>query len=105
MASSTGDEDLAVADLAGLGRLDDGCDGAFDRGSREDDFDFDLGQEVHRVLAAAVDFGVAFLPAEALDFAHGHAFDAEFGQRVFYFFEFEGFDDCFDFFIGYIPLS
>jgi hypothetical protein len=41
---------------------------------------------------------VAFLPAKSLHLAHGHAFDAEFGEGVFYFLQLERFDDGFDFF-------
>jgi hypothetical protein len=40
---------------------------------------------------------VALLAAKPLDLAHRHAFDAEFGEGVFDFFEFERFDDRFDF--------
>ena len=61
------------------------------------EFDFDLGQEVHGVFAAAVDFGVAFLPAESFHFADGHAFDADFAEGVFDFLELERLDDGFDF--------
>ncbi len=63
----------------------------------EDDLELDLGQEVHRVFAAAVDFRVALLAAEAFDLGDGHAFDAEFGEGVFDFLELERFDDGFDF--------
>ncbi len=59
-----------------------------------------FGQEIHGVFAAAVNFGVAFLAAEALDFGDGQALHAHAGQRFFDFLEFEGFDDGFDFFHG-----
>ena len=62
-----------------------------------DEFDFDLRQEIHGVFAAAVDFGVALLAAESLDFGDGHAFDAEFAEGVFDFLELERLDDGFDF--------
>src|SRR5205807_331689 len=64
----------------------------------DDDFKFYFGQKVHRVFAAAVDFGVTFLAAKAFDLADGHAFDANASQGVFYFLKFEWFYDCFDFF-------
>ena len=92
------DEDFAVSDLARLGGLDDGSGGRFHHGIAEDDFDFDLGQEVHRVFAAAVDFRVTFLAAEALDLAYRHALHADVGEGFFHFLQFEGFDDRFDFF-------
>ena len=43
---------------------------------RENDLDLDLGKKIDFVFAAAIDFGVAFLAAEAFDFAHRHAFDS-----------------------------
>src|SRR5882757_5359164 len=43
------DEDLAVADLAGLGRRRDGFDGLVDSVGADGDFDLDLRQEAHRV--------------------------------------------------------
>ena len=63
-----------------------------------DQFDFDFRQEVHGVFAAAIDFGVALLAAKSLDFAHGHAFDANFAEGIFDFLELERFDDRFNFF-------
>ena len=38
----------------------------FDDAVDDHDFEFDLGQEVDRVFAAAVDFGMALLTTEAL---------------------------------------
>src|SRR5882724_10268290 len=81
------DENLAVADLAGLGGGDDRVDRLPDRLVGNGDLDFDLGQEVDRVLAAAVDLGVALLTAEAFDFSHGHSLDARLGERGFNFLE------------------
>ena len=43
---------------------------------------------------------MAFLPAEAFHFRHGHALDAELGERFFDFLEFERLDDRFEFFHG-----
>ena len=48
---------------------------------RDGDLDLDLGQEVHGVFGAAVDFRVALLAPVALDLGHGHALHAEVGQR------------------------
>src|SRR5258708_8599906 len=76
------DEDLAVADLAGTRRLADGFDGTLDHGIVDHDLDLDLGQEAHRVLRAAIDLGLAFLPAEAFHLAHGQALYAERRQGV-----------------------
>ena len=52
-----------------------------------------FGQKIHRVLAAAVDLGVALLAAESLDLGYGHALDAGFGQGLLHLFQFERFDD------------
>src|SRR5882672_11390165 len=56
-------EDLAVADLAGLGGAGDSGDHLGDDVVGHGDLDLHLGQEVHGVFAAAVDLGVAFLAA------------------------------------------
>src|SRR5271157_2643535 len=71
-----GDEDFPVSNLAGLGRTDDGPHRALHAGIRENNLDLDLGQKIDFVLAAAIDFSVAFLASEAFDFAHRHAFDS-----------------------------
>ena len=55
--------------------------------------DLDLGQEVDDVLGAAVQLGVALLPAEALDFGHRDALHADRGQGLAHFVELERLDD------------
>src|SRR5438874_11750016 len=69
------DKDLAVTDLVGLGGLMDGLHGAPGEVLFDDDLDFDLGQKVVNVFGAAIDFGVALLPAKPPDLADGHAGD------------------------------
>ncbi len=81
--------------------MDDGGDGGFDLVVGDDRFDFDLREEIDRVFAAAVDFGVAFLSTVAFDLADGHAEDAEVMEGSFDVIELEGFDDGFDFFHGW----
>ena len=80
-----------------LAALDDGGDGGFDAIVGKHQFDFDFGQEIDRVFAAAIDFSVAFLAAESFDFADGHAFDADFAEGVLHFLQLEWLDDRFDF--------
>src|SRR5712691_7324479 len=46
------DEDLAVADLAGLGSRGDGFDGLVDLVGGDCDLNLDLGQEAHGVFGA-----------------------------------------------------
>ena len=52
-----------------------------DVGVVDDDLDPDLGHQGDVVLRAAVDLGVALLPAVAADLRHGHAGDADRLQR------------------------
>ena len=94
-------EHFTVTDFAGFGGFHDGGDGGFDEPVRENDFDFDFGQEVDGVLASAVDFGVALLASETFHLGDRHAFDADFGERFFHFLKFERFDDRFDFLHGF----
>src|SRR3989344_1029648 len=88
-----GHEDLAVADLAGACRRFDGFDDAVEDGLVHGGFDLDLGQEVDHVLCTTVQLGVALLTAEALDFGHGDALDADGGQGLTHFIKLEGLDD------------
>src|SRR3546814_683214 len=71
------DEDLAVADLAGLGGCRDRIDRLFDEVRRDGDFDLQLRQKAHRIFRAAVDFGVSLLASVTFDFSHGQALDAD----------------------------
>src|SRR2546429_522447 len=90
-------EDLAVADVAGLGR------GRHDLGHLVhelvgyDDLDLDLREEVHRVLAAPVQLRVALLPAEAAHLGDGHADHADAGERFLDVVQLERLDDRLDF--------
>ena len=94
------DKHFAVAYLARSSRPNDGFDGLLDQGIGQDDLDLDFREEIDRIFAAAVNFRVALLAAKALHLGDGQALRAHSGQRLFNFFEFEGFDDGFDFFHG-----
>ncbi len=74
------------------------ADGFVDHVVGHHDFDFHFRQEIDGVFAAAIDFSVAFLAAEAFYFGHGHAFDPELGQGFLDLLEFERLDDRFQFF-------
>ena len=87
------DENLAVADLAGLGLGDDRVDHRVDHLAMHRDFDLDLGQEIHGIFRAAIDLGVPLLPSVTFDFGHRHALHAELGKGFAHFIELEGFDD------------
>src|SRR5215471_10716784 len=96
-------EDLAVPDLAGLGRRGDGVDGLVDLIRRHCDLDLDLRQEAHRVLRAAIDFRVALLPPISFDLGHGHPVHADRSQSVADLVELERLDDGHDDFHGFNP--
>src|SRR5687768_15009420 len=70
-------EDLAVADLAGVRRFLDRLDHLLEQLGLDRGFDLHLGQEVDHVLGAAVELGVALLPAEPLDLGDGDALHAD----------------------------
>src|SRR5688500_143610 len=76
------DENLAVANLAGLRGLDDRLDCFRDVVIADHDFKFHLWQEIHRILAAAIDFSMPLLPSEPFHFADGHPLDSDFGERL-----------------------
>jgi hypothetical protein len=95
-----GDEDLSVTDLASVGALHDGGGDARGLGIINNDFNLHLGKEIHGIFRSTIDFGVALLAAEALNFCYGHSLNSHFGKGFFHFFEFERLDDRFDFFHG-----
>src|SRR5450756_593225 len=92
-APDVGDEDLSVADLAGLGGLQDRFDDLIDEVAAHSHFDAGLRDEVDDVLGASVQLGVATLPSESLHFSDGHAGHAYIGQRGTHVVELERFDD------------
>src|SRR5688572_16702148 len=77
-----GHEDLAVTDLAGASGGFDRFDHTLDDRVVDRGFDLHLGQEVDHVLRAAVQLGVALLPAEALDLGHRDALNADAAQGL-----------------------
>src|SRR5260370_38406229 len=87
------DEDLAVADLAGVRGLLDGLDGPLGLGVVDHDLYLTLGQETNQVLGPAIDLGLALLSAETLDFAHRQARHANAGQGVAHLVELARLDD------------
>jgi hypothetical protein len=92
-AVDVGDPDLAVADLAGGGRLHDRVDHEVDATVVDDDLELDLRHEVDLVLGTSVGLGVPALTAEAAHLTHGHAGDAGGFERVLDLVELEGLDD------------
>ena len=90
------DEDLAVADAAGAGGVLDRLDDILGETVLDHHFDLHLGQEVDHIFGAAIELGMALLPAEALDLADRQPGDADLMQRVFDVVELERLDDRFD---------
>src|SRR5258708_2617170 len=75
-------EDLAVTDLAGLGRAGDRLNDLVDQGGIDSHLDLHLGQEVHCVFTATVDLGVPLLAPISLDLRDRQAVDADRSQRI-----------------------
>src|SRR5437588_2724794 len=69
--------DLAVADLAGAGRADDGVSDPLGKLGVDQYLDADLRDELDRVLRPAVDLGVTALPAVSLDLRDGQTQHAD----------------------------
>src|SRR5690606_26110984 len=86
-------EHLAVADLAGARGAVDRLERRFEGLVGYGGLDLELGQEIHDVLGAAVQLGMALLPAEALDLGDGQSVHARFGERFAHLVELERADD------------
>src|SRR2546423_3088240 len=90
------DPDLAVADLAGTSGLDDPLDDASCLPVLHERLELHLGNEVDRVLRAAVNLGVAALATESLHLGDRDAMDAELLKCGFHVVELERLDDGYD---------
>src|SRR5512146_3053866 len=95
------DEDLPVADLAGLGALLDRLDGALEELVGERGLHLHLRKEVGHVLGSAIELGVALLPAEALHLGDGDALHADRRERLAHLVQLERLDDGRDHFHGF----
>src|SRR3972149_5414409 len=87
-------ENLAIADLAGIGGFLDRLEHALEHVGVDRRFDLHLRQEVHHVFGAAVELGVPFLPAAALYLGDGDALNADSREGFAHLVELEGLDDC-----------
>ena len=63
-----------------------------------DDFDFDLGEEINDIFGAAIKLGMALLPSKAFRFGDGDAGHSRFVKRFFHFIELEWLDNRLNFF-------
>src|SRR2546422_2169770 len=94
------DKNLAVADLSRASGLKDGIDHLRGFLIRHKNLNFDLGQEINRVLRPTIQLGMTFLPSEALHFGDGHPLNANLCERFFDFIKLERFDDRLNLFHG-----
>jgi putative MFS transporter len=98
------DEDLAVADLAGVGGARQGlADGS--QIGRHGDLQLDLRQQLHLVFGPAIDLGLALLPAIAAHLGDGQARGAGVGDRFKHRVEAARLDDGDDHLHGGFPIS
>src|ERR1700738_4130066 len=95
-----GYEDLAVADLPGARVRGDDLNRLVRKLGGDRDFDPQLGQKIHDIFGAAIDFGVTLLTAIAFDLGHSHAVHTDGRQRLADLVQLEGFDDRDDEFHG-----
>src|SRR5579871_56234 len=88
-----GDENLPVADLPGPCSSRNGLDDAIRLLARHRDLHAQLGQEIHGIFGAAVDFRVPLLSPVAFYFRDRHTAYPESGERLPDFVELERLDD------------
>ncbi len=83
------DEDFTIPNLAGAGGRDDFVYYHIDLIVVNNNFDFELLQELDGVLGTPVSLGLAFLTPKASDFGNGHADNAGVDQGDFDFIQFK----------------
>src|SRR4051812_7429468 len=86
-------ENLAVADLAGVGGFLDGLDHLLEHLGFHRRFDLHLRQEIHDVLRASVELGVSLLAPETLHLRHRDALHTDAGERLAHLIELERLDN------------
>ena len=90
------DEDLAVADPAGMRGGRDRLDHPIGKAILDDHFEPHLGQEIDDIFGAAIKLGMALLAAEPLGFGDGDAGHADLVKRFLHLVELERLDDGLD---------
>src|SRR5262249_48358117 len=90
------DEDLAVADPAGLGGLLYGLDDLRDLVVGNDDLELYLGEKIDHVLGSSIELGVALLAAETLHLGDRETLCTDRAQALLHLVELEWFDDRLD---------
>src|SRR3546814_2080137 len=87
------DENLAVADAAGLCGGGDRLDDAFGHRIFDDDFEPPLGQTVDDIFRAAIELGMTLLPPATLGLGDGAPADTAYVHRSLPFVQLERLDD------------
>ncbi len=90
------DENLPVADAAGLRALLDRVEHVVHQLVGHHDLELHLGHEVDDVCGATVDLLLSTGAPEPFDLGDGHSLDADLGEGVFHLVELERLDDGFD---------
>src|SRR5690606_24051569 len=67
------DENLAITDATGLRGHADRLDRLFGQVVGANHLDLHLGQEIHHIFGAAIEFGMAFLAPKSLGLGYGDA--------------------------------
>src|SRR5471030_2744204 len=86
-------KNLAVTNLAGVGRFSDRLDNSIEILIVNGNVDLHLWEEVDYVFRTAIQLGVALLTTKAFDFSDGDALHADFRQRLAHVIQFERLDD------------
>jgi hypothetical protein len=97
----SGEEDSAVAYFACGGVFYDGFYRVFYLIVQDHHFQFDAAEEVYFELVSSEAADLAGAAAVAVDLGYGHAVQAQFCEGFFYWLEFCGLNDCFDFCHGH----
>ncbi len=88
------DEYLAVTDLACFGTFNNRLDNFLYTIIGDRNLDLGLGQKIHNVLGATIEFRVSTLPAESLDLTNRHTLHTNFTQGIPDVVQSKGFNDC-----------
>ena len=91
-----GEENLAVADLPGLRRFEDGLHDVVDQFCPRDHFELELWKKIDVIFAAAERFGMTLLPSMAAGLGNGDAFHSYFLERGLDGVQLGRLNDCFD---------
>src|SRR6266550_8135547 len=70
-----GQENLAIANLAGACGIHNRIYGSFHHVISQYHFQLDFGNQIHGVLSSTIKLGMSFLPPMTSSFEHGHSFN------------------------------